>query len=107
MYVARLFSKDSGQILDPDLSSPSFESNMLHLFGHLVQQCATSSNNVGSVWPGLNIYSVYQEWPIHKVIQALLEYEDSPFNRNRLRYVPCFNLPQVKHIERALSLLYK
>ena len=33
--------------------------------------------------------------------------EDSPFNRNRLRYVPCFNLPQVKHIERALSLLYK
>ena len=47
----------------PGLSSASVESNRLHSFGHLVQQCATSSNNVqhrptmlddvGSVWPGL------------------------------------------------------
>ena len=42
-----LFSKDFGWILDPDLSSRSVESNMLHSFGYLVQQYATSSNNVG------------------------------------------------------------
>ena len=46
-YGALLFSKDSGSILDPDLSSASVQSNKFHLFGHLVQQCAIPSNNVG------------------------------------------------------------
>ena len=30
--------------------SPSVASNILHPFGHPVQHCATSSNNVGLCW---------------------------------------------------------
>ena len=56
----RLFSEDSGYILDPDLSSPSVESDMLHSFGTLVPQLQhrptmmnqTMLDDVGSVWPG-------------------------------------------------------
>ena len=32
---------------NPDRLIPSVESNMLRSFGHLVERCATSSNNVG------------------------------------------------------------
>ena len=35
------------KILYPDRLIPSVESNMLRSFGHLVEHCATSSNNVG------------------------------------------------------------
>ena len=41
---------------------------MLHLFGHLVQQCATLSNNVGfnnvgSVWLGLKVGQGWENSP--------------------------------------------
>ena len=55
-YGARLFSMDSGLIWDPDLLSPSVESNMFVQHRPTMLD-STMLDVVGSVWPGLNTES--------------------------------------------------